>query len=382
MVTIQIKRTSVANLFDPTSGSYGLQSGELGLDLTNYKLYAGTDGKVTNNQILNPDGGVAESAAKLSVPREIALSGAVTGTTSFDGSKNVTINTTLQEVGTASEKLYAVATDAYGRVISGIATLQISDVTGLQNAIDQALASANSYTDTQIAAKLSSTYKPGGTYTFEELPEPSANLLGYVYNVSNAFTAGSNFIESEQGQSYPAGTNVAVVEIAGDPATYCLDALAGFVDVSDFVTTDSLTSQLNATKTELIGTDSGVNATTIKGAVTEAVSDAKDYTDTEVGAVSDQVQQIQTALGGTIPSSIVTSVVSGNGITVEGGDSNTVTISANVVSGNGLNNSPSGISMSVADADSFGAVKADNISISNTSGVLAIQLVDGGVVGS
>lgn len=89
-------------------------------------------------------------------------------------------------------------------------------------------------TDTKIAAAISSTYKPSGSVEFASLPTPSADNLGNVYNVTDAFTAGATFIASEQGQKYPADTNVAVVEVDG---SYYFDALSGFVDLTGYLTT-------------------------------------------------------------------------------------------------------------------------------------------------
>lgn len=91
-----------------------------------------------------------------------------------------------------------------------------------------------SQTDQKIAAAVSSTYKPSGSVEFASLPTPSADNLGNVYNVTDAFTAGATFIASEQGQQYPADTNVAVVEVDG---SYYFDALSGFVDLTGYLTT-------------------------------------------------------------------------------------------------------------------------------------------------
>lgn len=89
-------------------------------------------------------------------------------------------------------------------------------------------------TDEKIAAAVSSTYKPSGSVEFASLPTPSVENLGNVYNVTDAFTAGETFIASEQGQQYPADTNVAVVEVDG---SYYFDALSGFVDLTGYLTT-------------------------------------------------------------------------------------------------------------------------------------------------
>lgn len=81
-----------------------------------------------------------------------------------------------------------------------------------------------------ISSQVSRTYKPVGSVEFSSLPTLAAALLGNVYNVSNDFTTDDRFIEGT-GKSYPAGTNVAVVQ---DGETYKYDALSGMVDLSGY----------------------------------------------------------------------------------------------------------------------------------------------------
>ena len=47
----------------------------------------------------------------------------------------------------------------------------------------------------------------GGEKTYEQLPTPSAETAGIIYNITNAFTTDSRFIEGA-GKSYPAGTSI------------------------------------------------------------------------------------------------------------------------------------------------------------------------------
>lgn len=96
--------------------------------------------------------------------------------------------------------------------------------------------------DEKIAAKVSSTYKAAGTVQFASLPTPSATEEGKVYNISDAFTTTENFVEGA-GQKYPAGTNVVCIDTANE--VYKWDVLAGFVDLSAYATTESVTSGLN-----------------------------------------------------------------------------------------------------------------------------------------
>lgn len=82
-----------------------------------------------------------------------------------------------------------------------------------------------------ITAKVSSTYKAGGSVAFAELPELKEENLGLVVNVTEKFTSTADFVEGADTE-HPAGTNVAVVKVGED---YKYDALAGFVDLSDYI---------------------------------------------------------------------------------------------------------------------------------------------------
>lgn len=89
-------------------------------------------------------------------------------------------------------------------------------------------------TKEEMNAKISSVYKPGGSKTFASLPEPSANNLGTVYDVTDKFTTDTRFTDGA-GIKYPAGSNVAVVDVgSGD---YKYDVLAGFVDLTEYAKT-------------------------------------------------------------------------------------------------------------------------------------------------
>ena len=124
-----------------------------------------------------------------------------------------------------------------GQLQTDVSELQ-GDVSTINDTLETKANVSDVYTQTQtdekIAAAISSTYKPSGSVEFASLPTPSADNLGNVYNVTDTFTAGATFIASEQGQKYPADTNVAVVEVDGQ---YYFDALSGFVDLTGYLTT-------------------------------------------------------------------------------------------------------------------------------------------------
>ena len=137
-----------------------------------------------------------------------------------------------------------------GQLQTDVSELQ-SDVGTINDTLETKANVSDVYTQTQtdqkIAAAISSTYKPSGSVEFASLPTPSADNLGNVYNVTDAFTAGATFIASEQGQKYPADTNVAVVEVEGQ---YYFDALSGFVDLTGYLTTTEA-AETYATITQL-----------------------------------------------------------------------------------------------------------------------------------
>lgn len=116
--------------------------------------------------------------------------------------------------------------------------------------------------DAAIAAALITTLKPGGTKTFATLPILAASVLGYVYNVSDAFTVDNRFVEYDPQasvqKSYPAGSNVYVVDdgTAGS-AVYKFDVLPGFVDLSGYVQHSEMSAITNAEIDTIIATAFG-----------------------------------------------------------------------------------------------------------------------------
>lgn len=124
------------------------------------------------------------------------------------------------------------------------------DITTINSTLADKANSADVYTkqqtDDKISAAISSVYKPAGSTAFANLPAASADTLGNVYNVTDAFTTTDSFVEGA-GKDYPAGTNVAVVLVGED---YKYDVLSGMVDLSNYSTTDEI-AQTYATKTEV-----------------------------------------------------------------------------------------------------------------------------------
>lgn len=78
--------------------------------------------------------------------------------------------------------------------------------------------------DELIAQTVKGGVTPKGSVAFASLPTPGASNVGWMYNVTDAFTTTSAFVEGE-GKKYPAGTNIYVVNPSTN--TYKWDALPG-----------------------------------------------------------------------------------------------------------------------------------------------------------
>ena len=129
--------------------------------------------------------------------------------------------------------------------ISGITS---TDVTTALGYTPYNSTNPNNYqTETQVSnainTAISSAYKAAGTVTFENLPALVNTNQGKVYNVSNSFTTTADFVEGA-GNSYPAGTNVVIINTSG--TTYKYDVLAGFVDLSGYQLSAELVAITNA----------------------------------------------------------------------------------------------------------------------------------------
>lgn len=143
----------------------------------------------------------------------------------------------------------AEAQAAISEAISGLGELaSLDEVTeedlsdAVKNKINDVYTKAEVYTkdeaynkaevDAAIASQVSSVYKPAGSATIATLPTPSAENLGYVFNLTEAGVSTEDFVEGA-GQNIAAGTNVVVV-LAGEDV-YKFDIFAGELDLSGYV---------------------------------------------------------------------------------------------------------------------------------------------------
>lgn len=128
--TILIKRGNKADL-----SSLELLPGELGVALDTQELYVG-DAEGNVKMVKGGASGAVETADKLTVPRNISITGDGTGSASFDGSADASIALTLANSGVSAGTYTKVTVDAKGRVTTG-ANVAIADVTGLSDKITE-----------------------------------------------------------------------------------------------------------------------------------------------------------------------------------------------------------------------------------------------------
>ena len=153
-----------------------------------------------------------------------------------------------------SSGFYKITVDATGHV-SAVSAVTKADITNLgipgsiptistdieADATSDAKTASPKAVKTYVDGKISSTYKPGGSIAFADLPALTAANSGMVYNLTDNFTTTASFVEGA-GNTYPAGTNVAVIYTTGG---YKYDVLSGFVDLSDYAKTSDFVEFTN-----------------------------------------------------------------------------------------------------------------------------------------
>lgn len=117
----------------------------------------------------------------------------------------------------------------------GTNTIQIATTAFVQTGLADKANSSDVYTKTEIDSKLSTTFKPGGSVAFANLPALNASNLGKILNITNSFATTADFVEGA-GKTYPAGTNVAIVDIGTSSSpSYKYDIQGSFFDLSGYV---------------------------------------------------------------------------------------------------------------------------------------------------
>lgn len=226
-----VKKTDVLNFVtDDELGSLAKKNA-VGTDDLDSAL-AGTINGKANSADLGP---IATKSAIGSEDLDSELSGVI------NGKANATDVYTKIEVDESIDS----ALDNLGDLANLDVVAENDLAEGLKSKINNTYTKAEVYTkeetynktevDSAIAGAVTRVYKPAGTMFSTTLPEPTADILGYVFNMGDSFVADSKFVE--EGQTINAGDNVVVIE---DNGTFKYDKFAGSIDLSDYVSFDDI----------------------------------------------------------------------------------------------------------------------------------------------
>lgn len=170
---------------------------------------------------------------------------------------------------------------------------------------------SDTYTKSQVDAKLSGAYKVKGSSTFENLPT-EGNVVGDVYNITNAFDLddkhydpGTNVVWTEEGWDPLSGSfDTTAIEgniqdVADDLAQEILDRTQADTTINNSVSSLSNRVKVNEDKLTIIN---GNESTT--GSIANAIKQAKSYTDTTVTAEQTRAQGAEQKLTSDLSSEI------------------------------------------------------------------------------
>lgn len=153
-----------------------------------------------------------------------------------------------------------------GGTMTGAIAMGGNKVTGLANGTN----AQDAVTKAQLDAAVIGALKPSGSIAFSALPALTASVLNNVYNITDAFTTTSDFVEGS-GKAYPAGSNVAIINVGTElTPVYKYDVYTGIVDLSPYRTASDQ-DVIDATKQNRI-TTSGLLKGDGAGGVSAAVA--------------------------------------------------------------------------------------------------------------
>lgn len=134
--------------------------------------------------------------------------------------RNISTKTTAQRLAGLLNTYYAKKTDL---------PVKLSDLTNDSGFISETVI------DEKISAAVAGALIPAGSVAFASLPALSKANCNHIYNVTDAFTTTSDFVEGA-GKSYPAGTNVAIINVGtSSTPSYKYDCYTGVIDLSGYM---------------------------------------------------------------------------------------------------------------------------------------------------
>ena len=139
------------------------------------------NGNFSANVITANLSGSATSATKLSTPRNISLSGDVTGSAAFDGSSDTTISTTISNKDSANTPNTLVQRDANGNFSAGTITASLNGTASNADKLDNLDSTQFLRSDTgELTFTISNNTGNGGQYTIKTLGAISDAKSGLI----------------------------------------------------------------------------------------------------------------------------------------------------------------------------------------------------------
>lgn len=228
---IQIKRGNEANI-----ASLTLSAGEMAITLDTGKLYIGTESGKT---LINPTGGLADTATKLVTERSFSITGdGVAEAQPFDGTQNVALNLILNEISTLTAGTYTkVTVDKKGRVTAGT-SITISDlpsipytkITGAPTTVSTFTNDSGYQTADDVDSRINTLIgsAPEALDTLQELAKALGEDPNFAATVTNALAEKESLIKNASTLTGIADVDYMVITDTSD------SSLTKRVKMSDF----------------------------------------------------------------------------------------------------------------------------------------------------
>lgn len=192
----------------------------LSADKSAYELKASVDGG-TPTVVATISGASAEAAGLLSASLYTKLLNIEEGA-QVNRLEGVSVNGVVQTI------------DGKTKAVDIVVPTKTSDLTNDSNFLTaEEIANA-------IKAAMAGSLQPAGSIAFADLPANTAENVNKIFNITDSFSTNANFVE-EAGVEYPAGTNVAIINVGtiAEP-DYKYDTYTGVIDLAPYVKHDEM----------------------------------------------------------------------------------------------------------------------------------------------